>query len=120
MNDPNNYLTFTSNATNFKSPTPIGEPVLARVIRYTVVPKNIDIVKSLGIYRSILMDGIAVVNDNNVSLYLEIAPDVTRVLEKLNEELLNKSWTDKDGISHPYRKQTFEDIDIIIEVVKAY
>ena len=91
-----------------------------RIIRYTIVPKDVKIVEALG-NEAVLKTGTAVVKSgDNASFYVEIAGSLSTILDLLNDKLSRMTWPDKEGIGRAFQKQKAADLDFFIETIKSY
>ena len=94
---------------------------MARLIRYTVVNPDNTLTK-VKPEISILLTGTAMLDGTDDKGFLmELAPKVVALLTEHNEELSKLTWPDpKTGEPRPFRSIRLGQLDVVLEVVKAY
>ena len=94
---------------------------MSRLIRYSVVNPDNALTK-VKPEISILMTGIAMLDGTDDKGFLmELAPKVTELLAEHNIELQKLTWPDpKTGEPRAFRPVRLGQLDVVLEVVKAY
>ena len=97
----------------------IGKEAKMRVIRYTVVDPDLNLLKT-NVCPLVFSDTIVAKGNDNSKLMMDLAIDLVEDLKDYNESLVGVSWLDDKNEPHYFKPRKFSDLDVVIEVVKTY
>lgn len=109
------------NFTTFISPgvEPYKEPKM-RVIRYTVVDPDLNLLKTDSSFTLIASDTIVVRGNDNSKFLMDLALILEEDLKDYNASIAPLFWLDDENREHHFKARKFSDLDVIIEVLKTY